>query len=286
MITKEIIEKLNSVIDAGLCSGLGDPTPGEMCVEAAVCYAFDLPHGDNPRCVHTVLQDLGILLNDKLGWSSNEARAKGLKRFAIAQLGTAENFDAAEFANRMLAYAINKKLPAALRLLGKQFPAKAADLDACALACENAQALAEMKTAVTAARDITLRIRGNAVANVYAAADAYAAVNNSFGAVWAAIAAYEAPPDPGDAEWLTYLNACAANAAYAAYGVPCACEARAVTAYAVDAAYASGAYAVTHFPGAAEATPKDAALSEIAEYAVQVLIDMGTPGSRFLQGQK
>jgi hypothetical protein len=49
-ITESVARKVLKTVDAGLCSGLGNPTPGEMCVEAAVCYALDLPHGDEPSC--------------------------------------------------------------------------------------------------------------------------------------------------------------------------------------------------------------------------------------------
>ena len=38
-ITKENIDKLNALLDHGLTEGLGNPLPGKMCVEAAVCAA-------------------------------------------------------------------------------------------------------------------------------------------------------------------------------------------------------------------------------------------------------
>ena len=89
MITIEITEaharKVLEVVDAGLVSGVGNPIPGQMCVEAAVCYALGLPHGDDPKCVSPALRSLKIRLNDS-GWSSDEARAKGLRRLAVAQL--------------------------------------------------------------------------------------------------------------------------------------------------------------------------------------------------------
>ena len=39
-LTKEVARKVVETVDAGLCSGLGEPRPGEMCVEAAVCFAL------------------------------------------------------------------------------------------------------------------------------------------------------------------------------------------------------------------------------------------------------
>ena len=63
-ITKEIAVKVLQVVDAGLTGGLGKPVPGQMCVEAAVSYALDLPHGDEPACVASALRSLKIKLND------------------------------------------------------------------------------------------------------------------------------------------------------------------------------------------------------------------------------
>lgn len=46
-ITRKIAVRVLEVVDAGLVSGVGSPEPGKMCVEAAVCYALGLPHGDS-----------------------------------------------------------------------------------------------------------------------------------------------------------------------------------------------------------------------------------------------
>ena len=51
VLTKDRARKVLKTVDAGLCSGKGVPEPGKMCIEAAVCYAFGLPHGDEPPCV-------------------------------------------------------------------------------------------------------------------------------------------------------------------------------------------------------------------------------------------
>ncbi len=59
-ITKDVVIKLLGIVDAGLTNGLGVQEPGQMCVEAAVCYALGLPHGDDPKCVDPSLRSLKI----------------------------------------------------------------------------------------------------------------------------------------------------------------------------------------------------------------------------------
>lgn len=96
-LDSEIITKILNTVDSGLCRGVGYPEPGKMCVEAAVCFALGLPHSDNPGCVAVPVRALKIQLNDA-DWSSCSARAAGLRRLAIAQLGTSEDFDELFFA--------------------------------------------------------------------------------------------------------------------------------------------------------------------------------------------
>jgi len=85
--TKDTAQRVVKVLSFGLSCGLGRPRKGQMCVEAAVNYAMGLPHNDKPDCVHPDVRDFKIQLND-LKWSSKQARAQGLKRVAIAQLGS------------------------------------------------------------------------------------------------------------------------------------------------------------------------------------------------------
>jgi len=113
-ITPAIARKVLEVVDAGLVKGMGNPVPGEMCVEAAVCYAMGLPHGDQPSCVSPALRQLKIRLNDAR-WSSDVARSRGLRRLALAQLGSAGNLDEREFAKRCARLAIQTSVPVALR---------------------------------------------------------------------------------------------------------------------------------------------------------------------------
>src|SRR5689334_18036278 len=95
-ITETVARKVLTVVDAGLSAGVGVAEPGKMCVEAAVCFALGLPHGDDPDCVSRAVRSLKIRLNDS-NWSSNEARAKGLRRLALIQLGSRDAIDDKEF---------------------------------------------------------------------------------------------------------------------------------------------------------------------------------------------
>src|ERR1700677_3986228 len=113
-ITSEIAAKVLATVDAGLCSGVGVPELGKMSVEAAVCYALGLPHGDEPSCVSSALRSFKIKLNDAK-WSSNTARAEGLRRLALVQLGSAGHLDDRKFAKRIAKLAIQKAVPAARR---------------------------------------------------------------------------------------------------------------------------------------------------------------------------
>lgn len=118
-ITRDLAAKVLSVVDQGLSRGLGNRKRGDvqggMCVEAAVCYALGLEHGDDPGCVSGPLRALKIRLNDN-GWSSKAARAKGLRRLALAQLGSKGHLDDKEFVRRVVDHAIRVTVPGALRI--------------------------------------------------------------------------------------------------------------------------------------------------------------------------
>lgn len=108
-ITREKVEELIDILDQGLCTGVGSGQPGDFCVEHAIFHVFN-PEGrdqksDMPNCVHPLIRDLSIKLND-MSWPSTHDRGQGLKRLAIAQLGTRNlQFDwrkfAIEFTRRM-----------------------------------------------------------------------------------------------------------------------------------------------------------------------------------------
>lgn len=87
VINQTAVKKVLEVVDAGLSHGLGDPQPGEMCVMAAINYALGYRHGDRPKCVGEAVRTIDICIND-CSWSSPEARAKGMRREAVAKLGS------------------------------------------------------------------------------------------------------------------------------------------------------------------------------------------------------
>jgi len=178
--TLKIAKKVLDTVDAGLCSGKGKPIPGQMCVEAAVCYAYGLPHSDQPPCVSPALRSFKIALNDK-PWSSDAARANGLRRISIAQLGS-NKMDDKEFTKRLSEEFIRVFVTQALRSAAKANPKHADKLEACARACE-----------MTGSRQAALdgKEAAHAAYAAYAAnAAAYAA--NAANAAHAAYAAYAA----------------------------------------------------------------------------------------------
>ena len=193
-LSRSVAEKVLSIVDAGLVRGLGNPVAGEMCVEAAVCFALGLPHGDNPPCVGDAVRALKIKLND-LEWSSKSARAKGMRRLAIAQLGS-ENLSQSAFSKLVAEGVIRQIVPFALRaVIPHQKEQKHKDaLEAAAVRCE---------------KDGDKNAADAAYAAAYAAAKtaayaAYAAAYAAYAAAYAANAAAYA------------ANAAANAAAYAA----------------------------------------------------------------------
>ena len=64
LIDEQLCSKVIKMVDKGLTRGQGSPIPGQMCVEAAVCYAMGLPHSDSPPCVGRAVRSFKIDLND------------------------------------------------------------------------------------------------------------------------------------------------------------------------------------------------------------------------------
>ena len=110
-ITEPLIRKLLATVDAGLTAGVGVPEPGKMCVEAAIAFALGEPHSDGPTCVHPVVRAGKIALND-CAWSSDLARAKGLRRVAIAQLGSTK-IDYVKYVTLLAQYTHDEIVPLA-----------------------------------------------------------------------------------------------------------------------------------------------------------------------------
>src|SRR5271166_4753907 len=176
-ITKEIAAKVLATVDAGLTYGLGNNTPGEMCVEAAVCYALGLPHGDDPKCVASSLRMLKINLNDSHYWGSDDNRAKGLRKLAILQLGTMGRLDEKTFVSKVVMLLINKYLPQVLKRINLIEEAKS---------CEKASNIKEAKAAATAANAANMAAAAYAAAVNAAAAADYAAASAAVNAAAAA----------------------------------------------------------------------------------------------------
>ena len=179
-INREVAKKVLETVDRGLSCGLGEPVPGQMCVEAAVCYALGLPHSDDPKCVGYAVRQFKICLNDK-SWSSPEARAKGLRRVAIAQLGS-DSIDQRAFVEEVVLQTVRQILPIVLRAAGSMIPGHKEALELVSVSCESI-------TAFSQAREIALKAKSAAYAAYAAYAAAYAADADADAAAYAADAA-------------------------------------------------------------------------------------------------
>jgi hypothetical protein len=188
-ITLDQARKVLEVVDVGLCGGIGNPVPGKMCVEAAVCFALGQPHGDEPECVNAAVRQFKIRLNDSK-WSSNQARAQGMRRLAIGQLGTNDpSFDEAKFIEVLVEQTIRKIVPHALRVAAKTAKdERKASLEEAALRCERDGDRAAAWNARRAAYADTTTVAAYAAS---ASASAYAAYAAAYAAAWADAAAHD-----------------------------------------------------------------------------------------------
>lgn len=180
-LNETIARKVLTTVDAGLVRGLGRQKPGAMCIEAAVCFAYGLPHSDQPPCVGSAVRNFKIRLNDS-SWSSDAARAKGMRKLAIAQLGS-DVIDQKAFAKLVVEGSIRQIVPIALRAAASRNPKHADALEAAAVRCEQ-EGTGE---AAKFARSVAQKARHDAAADAYAAAaaDAYA---DAYAAAYAAAA--------------------------------------------------------------------------------------------------
>lgn len=120
--TRAIARKVLEVVDCGLVKGVGVQKPGEMCIEAAVCFAFGRPHGDQPPCVGDSVREFKINLND-CPWSSDKARGDGMRKLASAQLGSNE-IDQQRFKELLAFKGITKVLPFYIRKYVEKYKSK------------------------------------------------------------------------------------------------------------------------------------------------------------------
>jgi len=250
MITLATARKVLEIVDAGLCHGLGKPKPGAMCVEAAVCYALGQPHGDEPTCVSGPVRAFKIRLNDS-EWSNIAARAAGMRRVAVAQLGSAGTVDSLRFARLMVEGATRKFAPFALRAAAKVRPDHAEVLESAARRCES---------------------EGGMDAVVEAKRFAYAA-NADHADDFAADAAYAA-----------YAANAYAYAAYAANANAAYFSAADAYAHADDFAADAASLAAdsARFANYGAAAPPDAILIVAADLCEDALRECGSPGVALL----
>jgi hypothetical protein len=251
-ITLDQARRVLEVVDVGLCGGIGNPVPGQMCVEAAVCFALGQPHGDEPECVNDAVRRFKIVLNDAR-WSSNKARAQGMRKLAIAQLGTNDKFfDEKKFVEVLVEQTIRKIAPHALRAAAKTAKdERKASLEEAALRCERDGDLGAARNAREAS------YAASASAAIYASASASA-----------------------------YLSACGGTYADADAAADAACAAACASAYA--SAYLS-AVTYTYADAAADAacaaacaSDDDIALNISADIGVQALRAAGAHGIKLM----
>ena len=174
-ITTEIRDRLTTAITPGLVSGLGQPEPGQMCVEAAICWALGESHGDRPTCVAAPDRDCAIAINDS-AWSSPAIRAKHMLPLALAQLGTAGT-DRTAWEARVIEGTIRRVLPLSLRAAARVHPdaTHAAALIAAADRCDADGTREAARSAYNAAYAVSY-------ASSYAASYAVAAANAAYAA--------------------------------------------------------------------------------------------------------
>jgi len=244
-INEQLAVKVKETVSHGLCKGLGKPNLGEMCVEAAVSYACGLPHGDNPSCVGSAVRAFKIRLNDAK-WTSNDARAKGMLKVAIGQLGS-NTINQIEFAKIVAFKTIIVLMPVILRDRG---------FEAEAVLCESSKDLKEAKANIWTVKS-KLRDAAYAAYAAYAAADAADAAYADAAAAYAAYAAADAADNAAD-------NAAADNADNAA-----------------AAAAAAAAYAAAGAGAGADADA-DKYLLISANICLEALKELKSPGVEFL----
>ena len=242
-INEALVTKLIATIRPGLCSGVGSGAKGDMCVMHAIQQTLGEGKGDQPSCVGEAVRRFDIKLNDAK-WSSNEARAKGMMREAIAKLGS-NQIDQVEFSKRLVLKVIQRLLPEMQeRVFPDRFVAEAKE-------CREAKTLKMGRAAAQKFRNAAADAAADSAADsaaADAASDAYVAV------IAAVIAAADSAADSA-AYAATY--AAADSAAYAA-------------AYAAASdAYAADAYA-------------DFFLFLASNLGCEVLIEMKSPGAEWL----
>ena len=208
----------DSILAQGLSAGIGEREK-RVCIEAAICQVLGLPHGDDPQCVAPAVRAFKIALNDK-HWSSPQARAKGLRDLGLAQLGSIDTINSAQFAKRLSEQTIRILIPTLFRELFSGNLKLLAHADRCEKEGTPTAAYVAADAAYVAAAYARAAVKRAAYANdaAYAVAAAYAndaaysaAATNSAAhadaAAYANDAAYYSDAAPDDADKYLILSA-------------------------------------------------------------------------------
>lgn len=124
---EEFQERYDKLLKRGLSCGLSDGN--QVCIEAAVFCAMEKDGDvdalianrqvqDSPKCVDEEVASIKIALNDAT-WRSEKARARGLYRVGIAQLGTRNLRGIRQF-RTLLAKEVEKVIGTPLQMALKQ----------------------------------------------------------------------------------------------------------------------------------------------------------------------
>ena len=269
-ITETVVRKVLNTVDAGLCSGVGQPVPGKMCIEAVWAFVNGEPLNDEASCKHDAVRKFDITLNDSR-WSTNDARAKGMRRLSIAGLGSTE-IDGGKFAELVAIGTVQRIVPIALRAAASTYPEHAAKLEAAAIVCETVKTRDEAIVAAKKASQVAHAADTADTAYASAAAAAAYAASYAADAVDAVDAASYAASYAADTADTAYASA----VAYAAvgYAVAAAADTADTAADTVDAAADIAAYATD--------AKRDKILSMSADIGCDALIECGSEGAKYL----
>jgi hypothetical protein len=271
-ITKTTVKKLLDVVDQGLCSGLGEPVPGSMCVEAAVCFSLGLPHGDNPGCVDRAVREFKIRLNDS-SWSSKAARANGLRRLAVLQLGTDENFDCLYFVEQLAIRTIKVIIADMMESIDPAIAKECREV----VTLNEAQEVSYKAYRASARASASARAAASASAAAAASASA-AAADASASASARAYASARAASARASAS----ARAAASASAAAAASASAAADADASASASARAYASASARAYASASAAAASAARAKVLLQSAKIAEDILIEMNVPGVKWL----
>src|SRR5262245_60547552 len=207
----KIIKKFDKILERGLCVGVGNPN-GQMCIEAAITQAMDLPFNDEPNCVALSVRCYKITLNDSSRWKSPDSRARGLRDLGIAQIGSKGVVDDSEFARRSAEKTIRVLIPALFR--GLEVTRNSTRCMAAADRCEK-EGTSDAAKEDRSTADLHAYAAAAYAANAAATAAAYAANAAAYAADAAATAAADAAANAADAAAYATATAAAYAAAYA-----------------------------------------------------------------------